>query len=201
MEQIFTQNFLTENYFLALAGLHPEIQQKAYEEVVEVLGTGNDDGEENASIDLETIGQLKYLEACIKESLRLITTVPIITRHLHSDLHLDNGCVIPAGTDLSVSIVGLHTSPVYYERPDEYRPERFFEPTADRSAYAFIPFSAGSRNCIGQRFAMTNLKTSIAFLLRKLRFQSLTPLHEMKNRFEIVTKPDAELPVRVYPRK
>lgn len=145
---------------LYLIGLHPQVQQKAYEEVIEVLGSDED----NSTIDSETVSRLKYLDACIKESLRLFTTVPIITRHLRSDFKLDNGIVVPAGTNLSINIVGLHSSETYYEKPNEYHPERFFDSEdKNRSAYAFIPFSAGSRNCIGQRFAMVRILIFLIF--------------------------------------
>lgn len=74
----------------------------------------------------------------------------MIARHLHSDFHLDNNIVIPAGTDLTVSIAGLHSSELYYEEPKQYRPERFYNEQSDRSNFSFIAFSAGPRNCLGK---------------------------------------------------
>ena len=132
--------------------------------------------------------------------MRLFTTVPVISRKLKFDLALDDGLVIPAKSEVFVSIIGMHGSETYYDEPKEYRPERFLSEQS-RHPFVFVPFSAGPRNCIGQRFAMADLKVIVACVLRELQLESLMPLHRVKNRMEIVLKPEHPVPMRVHRRE
>uniref|UniRef100_A0A8K9Y1N4 aromatase n=1 Tax=Oncorhynchus mykiss TaxID=8022 RepID=A0A8K9Y1N4_ONCMY len=88
-------------------------------------------------------------------------------------LFLSGGWVIPQGSICLVSIYGNHHNPEIWPDPDVYNPMRFDpENSKDRSSHAFIPFSSGPRNCIGQKFAMAELRVVVALTLRRFR---LTP--------------------------
>uniref|UniRef100_A0A673X9E3 aromatase n=1 Tax=Salmo trutta TaxID=8032 RepID=A0A673X9E3_SALTR len=88
-------------------------------------------------------------------------------------LFLSGGRVIPQGSICLVSIYGTHHNPEIWPDPDVYNPMRFDpENSKDRSSHAFIPFSSGPRNCIGQKFAMAELRVVVALTLRRFR---LTP--------------------------
>ncbi|KOB65052.1 Uncharacterized protein OBRU01_23298, partial [Operophtera brumata] len=106
---------------------HPEVQNNVYEEIREVLG------DSNRSVSAEDLPRLKYLEAVIKESLRLYPPVPIIVRKADKDIKL-----------------------LYWGKDaEEFRPERFLESNLKHPA-AFIPFSYGPRSCLGKGFLRTN---------------------------------------------
>uniref|UniRef100_A0A1A9W2A2 Cytochrome P450 n=1 Tax=Glossina brevipalpis TaxID=37001 RepID=A0A1A9W2A2_9MUSC len=130
-------------YTCYLLSRHPIVQQKAYEEVQRVL-----EKSENEPIKMKDLQALKYLECVIKETLRLYPSVPLIGRTLNEEFKI--------GRDLQ-----------YFLNPDAFLPERFLSDATDRiHPFTFLPFSAGSRNCIGQKFAMLEMKMIIGKILR-----------------------------------
>ena len=112
------------------------------QELDDVLGDG---GEERAPA-LADLTRLKYLECCIKESLRLYPPVPNIKRWIGRDVRLA-GYTVPAGASVSLHLFALHRRPDLFDRADVYDPDRFASGTSD--PFTFVPFSAGPRNCIG----------------------------------------------------
>ncbi|RXG69178.1 cytochrome P450 4V2, partial [Armadillidium vulgare] len=138
------------NWTLYLLGQHPEIQNKAYEEIESIFGSSDRDA---TSSDIR---EMKYLECCIKESLRLFPSVPAFGRELNEDVIIE-GYTVPKGTSTMIFVYQLHRDPEVFPDPNTYKPERFFpENYANRSPYAYIPFSAGPRNCIGrQKFLLS----------------------------------------------
>ena len=100
--------------------------------------------------------ELKYLECCIKEAMRLYPSIPAVMRTITEDTKIGE-YILPAGLSVALLIYGMHRNPRIYPDPDVYKPERFLpEQSAGRHAYAFLPFSAGPRNCIG-KFAISFL--------------------------------------------
>jgi len=98
---------------------------------------------------MEDAGNLKYLECCMKESSRLFPSVPGIERKATEDVELD-GFKVPAGTSVSILIYALHRNEESFPDPLVYKPERFLpDQSIGRNPFAFVPFSAGPRNCIG----------------------------------------------------
>ena len=119
-----------------LLGSHPEIQERLYQEVQEVMGDEKD-------LSYEMLGQLKYLEMVLKESLRLYPSVPGIGRVLTEDVDVE-GVTIPAGTQVMVSIFSLHHNSKYWPEPEKFDPERWTpENSEGRDPYQYVPFSAG----------------------------------------------------------
>ena len=107
-------------------------------------------GDSDRPCTLEDTTHLKYLEACIKESLRLYPSVPAIERYISEDIEL-GGYKIPSGASLSIHIYALHRNESFFPDPLAFKPERFmYEEGSGRHPFAFIPFSAGPRNCIGK---------------------------------------------------
>lgn len=120
------------------------LQKKAADEVVEVLGDSNE-------FAFQDIQKLKYLEQVIKEALRLYPSVPLIARVTDENIETTTGYTIPANTYVHIHIYDLHNNPNIYPEPDKFDPERFSpENTQDRHPFAYLPFSAGPRNCIGR---------------------------------------------------
>lgn len=158
------------SFALCLISRHPEVQQKIIEEIKEVLGTDKD-----RPVTLRDLGELKYLECVIKESLRLYPPVPIIGRHFTEDVVI-RGNKIPAGTNYTVGIYVTLRDPMYFSEPEKFKPERFLDDSMNKmNAYAYIPFSAGPRNCIGQKFAILEMKSTISKILRHFELLPLGP--------------------------
>jgi cytochrome P450 family 4 len=151
----------TISFSLYLLSQHPKAQQKAFEEVSRIVGNNlNDDPTYNQLLEM------KYLEYCIKETLRLYPAVPMYGRNLDEDIDLD-GKILPAGSNFNIMIYALNKDPAYFKDPEAFIPERFDDSNEkNENPFVFVPFSAGPRNCIGQKFAMLELKSTICNVIR-----------------------------------
>ncbi|GBO35199.1 Cytochrome P450 4V2, partial [Araneus ventricosus] len=159
---------VTVSWVLYCLGVYQEIQKKVHEELENIFET-----EENNKISRETLTRMKYLECVIKETMRLYPTVPIILRENNQPLKV-LGHIIHPRTTCGIFIFGLHRDPESFPDPEIFDPDRFLpENSKNRHPYAFVPFSAGPRNCIGQKFAMMEMKTIISSILRRFRVTSL----------------------------
>jgi cytochrome P450 len=117
-----------------------------------------------------------YVEQVLQEALRLCPPVWLFSRRaLHDDIL--GGHHVPAGTDIFICPYLLHRSVAHWERPEEFLPERFTpEAAASRHRFAFLPFSAGPRFCIGAGFAMAEMATHVATVAERFRLQYVGPV-------------------------
>ena len=151
---------------------HPEHQEKVREEVKSVLM-----GRE--WLEYEDLKDLKYTHWCIKEAMRLYPPVFFIFRQASEDLELD-GHVIPKGMQVGISIRNIHRHPDIWENPNDFDPLRFHPSNVEgRDPYAYMPFSAGYRNCIGQNFALNEERLIVASLVLRFRL-SLVEGHKVE---------------------
>ncbi|XP_052869107.1 cytochrome P450 4C1-like [Anopheles cruzii] len=161
------------------------IQQKVYDEIQHVVGS------EAKSVELthSTLQELRYLEMVIKETLRMKPSVPIIGRKSAGDMVVD-GVQMPKGMEFAILIYALHNDPQLYPEPENFDPERFSEEAqASRQPYSYIPFSVGSRNCIGQRYAMLEIKTILVKLLANFQFLPCDDHHKLLIKTDMTLKP------------
>ncbi|XP_057564867.1 cytochrome P450 4F2-like [Hippopotamus amphibius kiboko] len=172
---------------------HPEYQERCRQEVQELLRD-----RDPKEIEWDDLAQLPFLTMCIKESLRLHPPVTDISRCCTQDIVLPDGRVIPKGVTCLIDILGTHHNPSVWPDPEVYDPFRFDpENIKGRSPLAFIPFSAGPRNCIGQTFAMTEMKVVLALTL--LRFRVLPGKEEPRRKPELILRSENGLWLRVEP--
>ena len=98
--------------------------------------------------------------------------------------------IIPPGCNILVLIYGLHRNPAVFPDPLTFNPERFFpEQAAGRHPFAYIPFSAGPRNCIGQRFALIEEKVVLTTLLRRFKFSVNPEWPKPVASYQVILKP------------
>ncbi|XP_063927495.1 cytochrome P450 4d2-like [Zophobas morio] len=146
---------------LALAE-NPEIQQKVHDEILAVVG-------EETYVSMQHLQDTKYLEMVIKEVQRKYSPVPFVERRLEMDASIC-GVHFPRGTTLSLYLYGVLHNEKYFPDPEKFDPDRFLSHRqSERHNYAFVPFSAGPRNCVGQKFAMLDVKLIIIKILRKFK--------------------------------
>ncbi|KAG5667087.1 hypothetical protein PVAND_015086 [Polypedilum vanderplanki] len=136
-------------------------QLAAYEEVRHVIGDDLD-----TPVTIKLLNDLNYLEMVIKETLRLYPSVPMYGRKMQENIDM-NGFIIPKGSNIGISPIFMARDPTLWENPFEFIPERF-ESDNQYHPYLNVPFSAGPRNCIGQKFAMLEMKSTITHMLYQL---------------------------------
>lgn len=185
------------SFFLAMMGCHPDIQEKVIQELDEIFG----DSDRPATFQ-DTL-QMKYLERCLLETLRMYPPVPIIARQIKTDLKLASGdYTVPAGCTVVIGTFKLHRQPRIYPDPDVFNPDNFLpEKTANRHYYAFIPFSAGPRSCVGRKYAMLKLKIVLSTILRNFRVRSDIKEQDFRLQADIILKRAEGFKVRLEPRK
>ncbi|MCI4671136.1 MAG: cytochrome P450 [Bacteroidia bacterium] len=173
-------------FTLYLLDKHPEVQAKAREEADKVMKDGK--------LKFEDLRNLPYITKVIKESLRLYPTAWVIGRDAKEDDNIE-GLEVKAGQGITIFIYGLHRNPEYWERPDEFDPERFSpEKEKERPTYAYIPFGGGPRLCIGHQFAMTEMQIALAMILHKFNFKR-EGSGEVKYSPSITLRPDEQIMV------
>ena len=136
-------------------------------------------------------GDDRYLDAVVKEGLRARTAVPIVARRAHIPVELGEYS-FPAGSVFLISIYLVHRDPKMYPEPDEFRPERFLDPDADK---VWIPFGGGVRRCLGASFAQLEMKVVLQTVLTQtvLRASRATAEQPQRRRFILAPERGAEV--------
>eukprot|EP00795_Rhopilema_esculentum_P008283 gene8283-14241_t len=181
---------------LYLLGRHPEVLKKVQEEVDRVWSNQGSKSFLDMSKDLE------YLTCVIKESLRLFPPVPLFARDTQDPVDLGDGLVLPAGSTFGIAAFLLHRNPDFWDHPDDFIPERFLvENSIKRHPFAYVPFSAGPRNCIGQKFALLEEKIVLSNFLRHYDITSLQSPDDLDLSAEIILRTQTGLSVKISKRK
>lgn len=127
----------------------------------------------------EQIFQLPYLTNCFHEGMRIVPPVWFIGKRNVQETSIGE-YAIPKNTDVFVNIYQLHHHPDYWERPDDFIPERW-EGEAKIEKHAYIPFAAGQRMCMGNHFALMEAYIIIAKMLQYFRFEAVNDNVPIKN--------------------
>ena len=169
---------------------YPEHQDKVREEVREVLM-------EREWLEYEDLKKLKYTTWCIKEAMRLYPPATDFVRSTTQDRDID-GHMIPKGMLVLLNTFLIHRHPDTWENPNEYDPLRFNPSNSEgRHPHAFIPFASGYHNCIGQNFALIEVKTVIATIINEFQITlDETCKVEMEMGFILLAKNDIKLQLK-----
>jgi cytochrome P450 len=124
-------------------------------------------------------GEEEYLDAVIKETLRIRPVVPGVVRKLTRPFEL-RGYELPPGTRLAPNIYLTHHNPAVYPEPERFLPERFLDNGAD--TYSWIPFGGGIRRCLGASFALYEMKVAIPTILRRVEIEAAGPSEPIRRR-------------------
>ena len=150
---------------------YPDVQEKLYQDVMKDSSTSA-----TATISLEQVERMEYLDVFLQECLRLFPPVGMIMR-LNRYEEIFAGYKIPSGTNLVVPVHLLHRHPKYWgPDPEAFQPERWLSEGGggggmDTKGFTFLPFGAGGHNCIGYRFATLEAKLIMAHMVRALRIE------------------------------
>ncbi|KAL6431901.1 hypothetical protein ACFW04_007377 [Cataglyphis niger] len=148
---------------------------------------------------MRALQNLSYLERCLKESLRLYPVATFLLRSVQKDVTLDS-YVVPAGTILQLDIFGVHRDPNFWPNPEIFDPDRFLpENMQNHHPYSYLPFSAGQRNCIGQRFGMLMMKVLIASLVHNFYLEPIDCLKDIQLKFDMMIQPSQPVHVKFIP--
>mmetsp|Transcript_3258 Transcript_3258/g.4935 ORF Transcript_3258/g.4935 Transcript_3258/m.4935 type:complete len:681 (+) Transcript_3258:111-2153(+) len=177
---------------------NPTLLAKIREEIDSVIG--------DRAPTYEDIMEMKLVRLCIAESLRMYPEPPLLIRRALEEKILPKGGAtqetkLPRGSDMFISSYNLHRSPLFWENPDTFNPERWLKPfknpeapywggydperwngrlypNEDSTDFAYIPFGGGGRKCVGDIFAMLEATVALAMVLRKFDFDFTDPTSE-----------------------
>ncbi|NBH06862.1 cytochrome P450 [Amycolatopsis sp. SID8362] len=171
-------------------GRHPEVEARVHAEVDEVLG--------GDPVTAENLGQLTYVRQVVDEVLRRYPLWMLMRRTLEEvDL---GGVRLPEGAEVIVSPHALHHDPASFPDPTRFDPGRWApDRAAEQPKGAFIPFGAGNRQCIGNRFAQNEIVITVATVAARWRLVPL-PGHPVRVKFTSAAYPDS-LPMTAVPRR
>ncbi|XP_034239104.1 cytochrome P450 4C1-like [Thrips palmi] len=182
------------SWCLYVLGQHADVQDRIVREWREALLQAG------GELSVRDLVRLDYMECCIKEVLRLYPVVPLIARDIRHPVSI-LGEDIPAGCTVLVNAFLLHRDPRFFPDPERFDPERFRgDGDGPRHPFAYVPFSAGSRNCIGQRFAMLELKVLLGTVLDRFHVASADPQNALRLVAELVLTNVGGIRISLTPR-
>ncbi|KAL9313176.1 hypothetical protein ACSQ67_018628 [Phaseolus vulgaris] len=191
--QVTTANLLA--WTMIVLSMHPNWQEKARTEVLEIFG------KTSSALDYEAINHLKIVTMILYEVLRLYPPIVVINKYNWCETRVGN-MSIPAGVELSLPLLLLHYDSKYWEKPEEFNPGRFNEgiSKASKDHAAFYPFGWGPRICPGQNFAFLEAKIALAFILQHFSFQ-LSPsyAHAPTASLGLTLQPQHGAPIIIRP--
>lgn len=165
------------SWALLLLAAHPAVLGDLHDELCGAL--------RGAAPTVEQLGALPLLDRVVREALRLLPTAPYGARITREETTL-GGHSLPRGAVVIYSAHVTHHLPEVFERPRVFDPERWHR--AEPSPYAYLPFGAGPRTCLGAEFALMEMKLTLACLLQRF-WPALVPGRRVDCRLRITLRP------------
>ncbi|HJL15462.1 MAG TPA: cytochrome P450 [Sandaracinaceae bacterium LLY-WYZ-13_1] len=169
---------------------HPEASRRAVQEV--------DDAFSDGEVDPDRCRELAWVDAVVKETLRLNPVIPAVGRRLQSPLRF-GGIDLPRGVIALPNIYLTHRNPRVWADPDRFAPERMLE--RKPSPYALFPFGGGIRRCIGMAFALYEMQVVLATILARLELEPAPGYRARLVRRSITFAPSEGMPLIVRDRR
>ncbi|KXJ83621.1 hypothetical protein RP20_CCG003848 [Aedes albopictus] len=176
---------LTLSHVMLMLAIHQDVQQKVYNEIVNVLGSCDP----SIPVHNDHLAKLVYTEMVMKETMRLFPVGPVVARTCTAPTRISK-TTIPAGTNIVLGVYNVHRNPKYWgPHVDRFDPDHFFpEKVAERHPYSFLPFSGGPRNCIGYKYGLISMKIMLCHLLRAYQFRSPLKMDQLQLKMSITLK-------------
>ncbi|CAF1148728.1 unnamed protein product [Rotaria sordida] len=178
----FTMYYLLKN---------PHALQKAQAEV-----------DQYNEITVDTLSKLKYIDAVLKETLRLQPTAPIfVLESIEDDINLPGGYEVHKSDIIIVLLSQLHRDPKVWDRPEEFLPERMLNGGFENlPSNSWKPFGNGQRGCIGRPFAWQESLLAIALILKHFNIDFVDSSYDLRIKQTLTIKPEG-FKIRVQPRR
>jgi len=148
--------------------------------------------------ELQRDPQTPYLDAVLRESMRLYPPAWIIGREALRDIDM-GGWRIRKGSTVLMSQLVMHRSSEYFENPERFEPERWL-PERTLPAFAYFPFGGGSRKCIGDQFAWTEARIELANIAGRFRFELADDTPNIQPDPVITLRPRGPVMMRAFTR-
>lgn len=172
----------TTSFILLMLAMHPEVQERCYQEIMAVCPG------ENQIVTAEDAAELIYLEMACKETMRLFPVGSVLARVTTADIKLNDEHTIPADSTIIMGIYQIHRDQkIWGPKADEFDPNNFLPERAEkRHPYSFLPFSGGPRNCVGMRYAWLSLKVLVVHMLKKYRLSTSLTMDQIRIKYGII---------------
>ncbi|KOB69940.1 Cytochrome P450, family 4, subfamily V, polypeptide 2 [Operophtera brumata] len=167
------------------------------DELKTIVLAGYDTTANNRDVDKDDIPKLVYLDAFLKEALRLYPVAPVVARHTDVDVKLKKH-TIPAGSDFFVVTYAINRHPMWGPDAEQFRPERWLDGTAPTNPNLFATFGLGKRSCIGRTYNMLSMKTTISHAVR--RFRITADISKLVLKQDMLLKPASGQHIILEPR-
>ncbi|MEM6353230.1 MAG: cytochrome P450, partial [Cyanobacteria bacterium P01_D01_bin.14] len=175
-------------FALYLIQQHPNVETRLRAELDQVLG--------QRTITFEDLAQLPYLECVLKEAMRLLPVTTVFARQSTETVTWADR-TIPKNAAVLISPWTLHRRADVYPEPLTFNPDRFEVSVRSQiPKFAYLPFSGGTRICLGQAFAMTQMRINLATILQRYRL-STPHNYVMEPYFSFNTRPKNGLPMQI----
>ncbi|MBK9306758.1 MAG: cytochrome P450 [Nitrospira sp.] len=182
-----TANALAWTWYLLAT--HPEARARFHEEVDRVL--------KGRTPNAEDLQHLPYTRALFEESLRLYPPAPAVQRKAATQTTV-GGMSLPEGSFVLVGTYNLHRHPDYWLDPEHFRPERWLNSEQPNSRYAYMPFGAGPRTCVGLHFASVEGPLLLALIGR--RYDPQLAQEKVEPHLMVTLRPKGGIKMRLHPR-
>jgi cytochrome P450 len=183
-----TANALAWTWYLLAT--HPEAKTRFHEEVDRVL--------QGRTPNAEDLEHLPYTRATFEESLRLYPPAPAVHRKAATNTTV-GGLSLPKGSFVLVGTYNLHRHPAFWKDPEQFLPERWLDDERPAARYAYLPFGAGPRACVGIHFASVEGPLLLALIGRRY------DLHLAQERVEpqlmVTLRPKGGIKMTIAPRQ
>ncbi|XP_053208489.1 probable cytochrome P450 4ac1 [Panonychus citri] len=185
-------------FTLACIASEPIIQQRIYDELVEVFG----DPQEKWTFDLEKLNQLHFTDCCVREGLRIFAPQQLLGRNSGSEkFQLDEDHLLPPRTEYLISVYSIHHNEKIYPEPEKYDPDRWSPGRVEKIPFnCWIPFGVGPRACVGYRYAIYEMIMVISSIVKHFHLYSNRHYDDINWSFVLTTRPIEELKFKVKPR-